>query len=306
MKKLLSLAVILVFLLSAVSCGKSVEVDLNYDFEATDGTYTIYASGETSSSPQIYTFRLFKGNTEVSEPLTLQTEGDRYDDFRTNWRRNVSGDEPMPLEFELSGSKAVLRSATETVSIDFEARTTSISQVFSPENFKEFSKSPDGTYSLGTYETPLVLFCLVRNNDTLDLCYLSVFGSEKAGNDAFFWEGNHDLYRMFDHSVIAYDVERALTVSSPYSIALEDQLRYMAVDVNAEEGVCAILFELVGYDEMFISIYDSNRLMLDCVNTHLKRPGGIDAFQQALAVTITDGTVKVTVDGKTAFTYDYK
>ena len=127
-----------------------------------------------------------------------------------------------------------------------------------------------------------------------------------AGNDAFFWEGNHDLYRMFDHSVIAYDVERALTVSSPYSIALEDQLRYMAVDVNAEEGVCAILFELVGYDEMFISIYDSNRLMLDCVNTHLKRPDGIDAFQQALAVTITDGVVKVTVDGKTAFTYDYK
>ena len=183
MKKLLSLAVILVFLLSAVSCGKSVEVDLSYDFEATDGTYTIYASGETSSSPQIYTFRLFKGSAEVSEPLTLQTEGDRYDDFRTNWRRNVSGDEPMPLEFELSGSKAVLRSATETVSIDFEARTTSISQVFSPENFKEFSKSPDGTYSLGTYETPLALFCLVRNNDTLDLCYLSVFGSEKAGND---------------------------------------------------------------------------------------------------------------------------
>lgn len=307
--KTVFLVLTIVLLLFAVSCNNANEAngaDLHYDFEATDGTYTLYASGETSSSPQVYTFRLFKGDREASEPLTVQMDGDRYDDFRKNWIQNVSGEEPQPMEIEISGLKATVKSATETVTVDFEARTTSLSQNFPQEEFKEFSKSPDGLYSLGTYETPLTLFCLVRNNNTNELCYLTTYGAENTGSDTMIWAGSHDLYRLLDHSIIAYDVERALTIYSPFSLSIEDQIRYITVGVDADEGVCALLFELIGYDELFVSIYDSNRLLLDCINTHMKKPDGIDTFQRKIALSVADGTVAVTVDGDSVFSQNYK
>lgn len=120
------------------------------------------------------------------------------------------------------------------------------------------------------------------------------------------WAGSHDLYRLLDHSIIAYDVDRALTVYSPFSLSIEDQIHYITVGVDADEGVCALLFELIGYDELFISIYDSNRLLLDCINTHMRKPDGIDTFQRKIALSVADGTVAVTVDGDSVFSQNYK
>ena len=62
--------------------------------------------------------------------------------------------------------------------------------------------------------------------------------------------------------------------------------------------------ELFAFSAVIIGVV--NRLLLDCINTHMKKPDGIDTFQRKIALSVADGTVAVTVDGDSVFSQNYK